>query len=93
MTNYYAVVRQLEGRFEGLELTHVPRVENEADDASVKLGSTRKPISLSIFLEHLHEPTIHESPCGNPDNAQQPKLASAPKAVQIPIVIDLNQEI
>lgn len=61
MTAYSAAVRKLVGKFEGLELVHVLRAENEVADALAKLGSTRKPIPPSILLEHLHELTVHKN--------------------------------
>jgi hypothetical protein len=40
MNKYYAVVRKLEDKFEGLEFHHVERDRNTAVDALSKLGSS-----------------------------------------------------
>lgn len=93
MTAYYAAVKKLEGKFEGLELVHIPRVENEAADTLAKLGSTRKAVPPEVFLEHLHEQTIMENPYANLDIPEQSARAENGEAVQILEVIDLIQEV
>ena len=65
MATYCAVVGKLEGIFQGLELTHASRVENEVVASLAKLGFTRLPIRPGIFLQQLHESSIHEKPYGN----------------------------
>src|SRR3954471_14209385 len=41
MTTYYVAVKKLEKKFDGLELHHIPRIQNQAADDLAKLGSTR----------------------------------------------------
>ena len=62
MTGYCNAVRKLEKKFEGLELHHIPRIKNQAVDDLAKIGSTRKPIPINVFLEHLHTPSVQEIP-------------------------------
>ena len=62
MTGYCNAIRKLEKHFEGLELHHVPRLKNQATDELANIGSTRKPISSNVFLEHLHTPLVQEDP-------------------------------
>ena len=56
-----------------------------------KIGSTRKEVPRNVFLEHLHSPTIKEDPFM--EEPQQPVGPSNPTKVDIPVVIDLIQEV
>src|SRR4051812_45306026 len=60
MTTYYVTVQNLEKKFHGLELHHIPRAHNQAADDLSNLGSTRGQIPSIIFLEHMHSPTVKE---------------------------------
>ena len=91
MTGYCNVVRKLEMKFEGLELHHIPRIKNQAVDDLAKIGSTRKPIPSNVFLEHLHTSSMQENPFT--EEAPQPKSATDPTEVKIPVVVDLVMEI
>ena len=51
MAAYCAAVRQLEAHFDGLELHHVRRMENEAADSLARIGSTRQHIPPGVFLQ------------------------------------------
>ena len=62
MTTYCVAVRKLEKQFDGLELHHIPRIQNQEADDLGKLGSTRSQIPSGIYLEHLHSPTVKEDP-------------------------------
>jgi hypothetical protein len=37
---------------------HIPRIENDATDALSRRASSQKMVSLCVFLEHLHVPSI-----------------------------------
>lgn len=93
MIAYCATIRKLEGKFEGLELVHIPRAENEAADTLAKLGSTRKTVPPGVFLEHLHESTVMENPYVDSDIPEQSARAENGKAAQIPEIIDLIWEL
>ena len=58
MEAYCQEVRKLEGKFDGLEITHVLRRDNEAADALAKMGSSREPVPAGVFLQELHAPSI-----------------------------------
>ena len=46
---YCQEVCQLEDKFNGLELNHIPSCLNEEADALAKMASIREPVSMSIF--------------------------------------------
>src|SRR5438128_1721027 len=60
MSAYCQEVRKLEGTFDGLELTHVLRNDNNEADELVKVGSKRAPVPTGVFVQQLHQPTISE---------------------------------
>src|SRR5438552_7853211 len=62
MSAYCQEVRKLEGTFDGLELTHVLRNDNNEADELAKMGSRRAPTPPSVFVQQLHQPTISEEP-------------------------------
>jgi len=49
MAMYCREVRQLEDKFDGLELNHIPRRLNEAADALAKAASGQDPMSTGVF--------------------------------------------
>nr|AAM01045.1 Putative retroelement [Oryza sativa Japonica Group] len=53
-----AEVLKLEDKFDGLELTHVLRHDNEAADRLANFGSKREVAPSYVFVEHLYEPTV-----------------------------------
>lgn len=58
MAKYCAAVRELEGKFDGIELHHVKRTDNVAVDNLTHMGATRKPVPTDTFLEVLHKPSV-----------------------------------
>src|SRR4051812_47205220 len=88
MTTYYVAVRKLEKKFDGLELHHIPRAQNQAADDLAKLGSTRGQIPSGVFLEHLHAPTVRENPYLEADPSLLPD-ENIPNKEDIPTVVDL----
>ena len=58
MAAYRQEVRKLEDKFDGLELTHVLRHNNEAADKLANFGSKREAAPSDVFVEHLYEPTV-----------------------------------
>ena len=67
MTTYCVAVRKLEKKFDGLELHHIPRTQNQVADELAKLGSTQSQLPSGIFLEHLHTPSVKEDPFRDAD--------------------------
>jgi hypothetical protein len=60
MAAYYQVVRDLEGKFHGLELHHVLRDNNKAADVLVKAASNRSPVPHDVFASDQHQPSVRE---------------------------------
>ena len=53
MEAYYAKVRKLEAKFDGLELHHIPRRDNEEADSLTRISSTQDMPPGSMFLDEL----------------------------------------
>lgn len=53
---YRQEVRKLEDKFNGLELTHVLRNNNEAIDRLANFGSKREASHSDVSIKHLYEP-------------------------------------
>src|SRR5438105_2208213 len=60
MSTYYQEVRKLEGTFDGLELTHVLRNDDNEANELAKMGSKRTPVPTGVFVQQIHQPTISE---------------------------------
>ena len=58
MAAYCHEVQQLEYKFDGLELNHIPRQLNEVADMLAKVASSREPIPTGIFASDLHKPSV-----------------------------------
>jgi ribonuclease HI len=53
-------VRDLEGKFHGLELHHVLRDYNKAADVLAKAASSRSPVPHGVFASDQHQPSVRE---------------------------------
>ena len=63
MVAYCREVRQLEDKFDSLELNHIPRHLNEAADALAKMVSSREPVPLGILTSDQYKPSVrYEEP-------------------------------
>jgi ribonuclease HI len=63
MVMYCQEVRQLEHKFDGLELNHILRRLNKAVDTLAKTTSSREPIPTGIFASNQHKPSVcYEEP-------------------------------
>ena len=60
MDAYCKSIRKLEGRFYGIEYTHVVWDKNQAADALSKLGSSRAKVPHGVFIQDLLTPSIEE---------------------------------
>jgi hypothetical protein len=58
MVAYQQEVRRLEEKFDGFELHHILRLDNEAADALAHLGSSRESPPLGVFAQDLFKPSI-----------------------------------
>ena len=50
------------GHFDGLELTHVLRNDNNEANELAKMGSKQTSVPASVFVQQLHQSTISEEP-------------------------------
>ena len=66
MVAYCAAVRELESKFDGIELHHVKRSDNMAADNLARIGAARDPVPKETFLEILHKPSIKYRTPGTP---------------------------
>jgi ribonuclease HI len=60
MASYCQAVRDLEGRFHGLELHHVLRDYNKVADVLAKAASSRSPVPHGVFSSDQHHPSVRE---------------------------------
>jgi ribonuclease HI len=60
MDTYCKEVRKLEGKFYGIEYTHVVQDKNQAADELSKLGSSRSQVPHGVFVQDLVKPSIKE---------------------------------
>ena len=58
MAAYCHEVRQLEDKFNGLELNHIPRQLNEADGTLPKMALKRESVPTGIFASDLYKPSV-----------------------------------
>ena len=91
MAAYYQEVRQLEDKFDGLELNHIPRWLNEAADMLAKMASGLETVPTGIFASEQYKPSVrYEEPkqaCEGPpalgSGANQPSAPSDPEVVEL----------
>jgi ribonuclease HI len=60
MDAYCKEIRKLEGKFYGIEYSHVVRNKNQAVDALSKLGSSRAQVPHGVFIQDLFKPSIKQ---------------------------------
>ena len=91
MDAYCREVRQLEDKFDGLELNHIPRRLNGATDMLAKMASDQEPVPIGIFASDQHKPSVHyeepEQAGGAPptlgSGADQPLAPSDPEVMEL----------
>jgi hypothetical protein len=69
MDAYCLEVCKLEDKFYGLEFHHVVPDNNVAANVLSKLGSTRAPVPVGVFVHELHAPSIPEPASTTTDSA------------------------
>jgi hypothetical protein len=63
MAVYYQYVHQLEDKFDGLELNHIPQWLNEVGDKLAKTAFSRELVLARVFASDQHEPSVcYEKP-------------------------------
>jgi hypothetical protein len=60
MDAYCKEIRKVEGKFYGIEYSHVVWDKNQAADALSKLGSSRAQVPHGIFVQDLLKPSIKQ---------------------------------
>jgi hypothetical protein len=60
MDAYCKAIRKLEGKFYGIEYTHVVRDKNQAADELSKLGSSQAQVPHGVFVQDLVKPSVKE---------------------------------
>jgi ribonuclease HI len=60
MDAYCKEIRKLEGKFYGIEYSHVVRDKNQAADVLSKLGSSRAQVPHDVFVQDLLKPSIKQ---------------------------------
>jgi hypothetical protein len=60
MDTYFKEIRKLEGKFYGIEYTHVVQDKNQAADELSKLRSSRAQVPHGVFVQDLVKPSIKE---------------------------------
>jgi hypothetical protein len=60
MDAYCKEIKKLEGKFYGIEYTHVVQDKNKATDALSKLGSSQANVPHGMFVQDLINPSIKE---------------------------------
>jgi ribonuclease HI len=56
MVAYYREVQQLEDKFDGFELNHIPRWLNEAADTLAKAPFGQQPVPTGVFTSDQYKP-------------------------------------
>jgi ribonuclease HI len=62
MRAYVDEVRKLERRFDGLQMEHIPRGQNNIADELSKMAARREPAPDGVFIERLTQPSVATKP-------------------------------
>jgi ribonuclease HI len=85
MAAYCQAVRDLEGKFHGLELHHVLRDYNKATDVLVKAASSRSRVPHGVFASDQHQSSVREE-------GEKPPEEPEPKVMAIDHTPEVNLE-
>jgi hypothetical protein len=66
-------IRDLEGKFHGLELHHMLRNYNRAIDVLAEVASSRSPVPHGVFASDQHQPSVREE-CEKPPEESGPEV-------------------
>jgi ribonuclease HI len=75
MAAYCQAVRDLGGKFHGLELHHVLRDYNKAADVHAKAASSRSSVPHSVFVSDQHQSSVREEGERPPDELEPEVMA------------------
>jgi ribonuclease HI len=76
MAAYCQAIRNLEGKFHGLELHHVLHDYNKVTDILAKTASSRKPVPHGLFVTDQHVPSVLAE-------GEKPPEAEGPEVMEI----------
>jgi hypothetical protein len=85
MAAYCQVVRDLKGKFHGLELHHVLHDYNKAADVLAKAAFSRSPIPHGVFASDQHQPSVRAE-------CEKPPEESGPEVMAIDQPLEVNLE-
>ncbi|XP_066310887.1 uncharacterized protein [Miscanthus floridulus] len=94
MAAYCQEVRQLEDKFDSLELNHVPRHLNEVADALMKAVFGRESMPMRVFASDQRKPSVrYEESDQAKDGPSDPALRADPSTVPSdPEVMELEED-
>jgi hypothetical protein len=75
MVAYCQAVRDLGGKFHGLELHHVLRDYNKAADVLAKTASSRSLVPHRVFASDQHQPSVREEGEKTPEESELEVMA------------------
>jgi hypothetical protein len=70
MAAYCQAIRDLEGKFHGLELHHVLRDYNKAADVLAKAASSRSLVPHRVFTSDQHQPSVRATGKKPPEESE-----------------------
>jgi hypothetical protein len=85
MEAYCQAIRDLEGKFHGLELQHVLRDYNKAVDVLAKIVPSRSPVPRGVFASDQHAPPVRAE-------GEKPPEESEPEVMAIDQPPEINLE-
>jgi hypothetical protein len=85
MAVYCQAVRDLDGKFHGLELHHVLRDYNKAVDVLTKTASSRSPVPHGVFASDQRAPSVRAE-------REKPPEESEPEVMAVDKPPELNLE-
>jgi hypothetical protein len=85
MAAYCQAIRDLEGKFHGLELHYVLSDYNKAADVLAKAASSRSPVPHGIFTSDQHQSSVRE-------DGERPPEESEPEVMAIDQPPEVNLE-
>ena len=93
MIAYRNLYNILEGEFDGCELHHVARANNEEADALANIGSTRGPIPPDVFLEQIDHRSIKPKKPPDPSTSTVGAEVAAPADPAAPTAVGASKEV
>ena len=95
MAAYCREVHQLEDKFDGLKLNHIPRHLNKAAHVLAKATSGQEPVPTGVFASVHHKPSVRykepkQADDGTPTLGSGANQPSAPSNLE---VIELDEDL